>query len=105
MHWVDIKHFDETDGEHVQALKERCLRGGQTVYTFSKKLEQTPSHITASAEAFASNMSIDARFSEDLFHLEVPGGSEDWWKWFQQMEAWWLEGYHQARSNDRETGT
>lgn len=106
MHWEDIEHFDETNPAHVQALKERCMLGGQTVYAIHKKYGRSPSpsDVSESADAFGCNMSIDDRFPSEQVHLKE-GGSEYWRKWVQQMAAWWLDGYNQARSNDQETGT
>ncbi|MBA2681081.1 MAG: hypothetical protein H0U76_22125 [Ktedonobacteraceae bacterium] len=95
MRWEDIQQggFDETDEAHVQALKARCLQGGQTVYAAEKRQGWAPSNLAESAEAFACNISIDNRFPAKLLHLEV-GGSEYWWKW-------WTEGYMQAQSSDQ----
>ena len=100
MLWKDVQQFDETNGEHVQALRERCWQGGQVVYAVEKKRGWPPCNVSVLAEAFGCNMSVDERFDFETFHLEVPGGSAYWWRWEQQMEAWWIEGYTQARSED-----
>ena len=98
MRWEDIQRFDETNAEHVQALRERCLEGGRTAYAFGRKRGWEHANAPETAEIFGVNMTLDKQFPTAQVQPGVSGGSGYWWKWALQMASWWLEGYHQARA-------
>jgi hypothetical protein len=103
MHWNDIRQFDEHNAEHRQALRDRCLQGGHAAYAFNEKHGWSPSSLSELADVFGVNMTLDNRFPRELLHLDELGGSAYWWKWVEQMAAWWLEGYQQAQAEDQKT--
>lgn len=103
MQWEEISHFNETDEEHVQALRERCLSGGRVAYrmrlTYGWK-ELTAPLVAETADAFAVNMLIREKSFAEQENLLA--GSAFGHEWIEKMSQWWAEGYRQARREEKE---